>query len=127
MIGFTSCEMFKTKYKVSGRVTQNGEPVANANVSLKKRSGTTDANGAFILEDVVEGYHILNISKEVGTLKRTSSKAFMARAYEIEVSGDTSLNFLELPEPVFLEQESRRQNEYAILAWSRSNVEDFRE
>lgn len=127
MIGFTSCEMFKTKYNVSGRVTQNGEPVANANVSVKKRSGTTDANGSFTLEDVVEGNHILNITKEVGTLKRTRSEAFMARSYEIEVTRDTSLNFLELPEPVFLKQESRRQHEYANLAWNRSHAEDFRE
>jgi len=127
LIGFTSCDTFKTKYNVSGMVTQNGEPVKNANVSVNKRSSTTNADGSFTLEDVVEGNHILNITKEVGTLKKTSNEAFMARSYEIEVSGDTSLNFLELPDPVFLEQISRRQNEHAILAWSRSNAEDFRE
>ena len=127
LIGFTSCDTFKTKYNVSGMVTQNGEQVENANVSVKKRSGTTDANGSFILEDVVEGNHILNISKEVGTLKGTGSEAFMARSYEIEVSSDTSLEFLELPDPVFLEQKSRRQNENVTLSWNRSNAEDFRE
>lgn len=42
MIGFSSCEMFKTKYNVSGRVTQNGERFAKAVVFVKKRSGATD-------------------------------------------------------------------------------------
>jgi hypothetical protein len=114
---------------VSGVVFQNANPVSAAEVSIDQEESlntTTDAQGAFEINDVPRGQRKLTISKAGSGDPDTSSVSFVERSYEISVLEDLFLENLRLPSPVML-----YPAEFAAdgirLSWSHSDADDFRE
>lgn len=84
---------FKSGFRLSGRVTQRGEPVAGVNVRASGLDNdslgqmTTDADGAFVLPDLAAGRHLLQVGDDL-------ARTLFERT--LEIAADREL-VLELP------------------------------
>ncbi len=125
----TSCnkpEEIKTGTHVSGVLTSNGTPIANAMVNidgLKDFQATSDASGYFEIKNVPKGKH------SITAYKSDSDDSFIKQTYNIDIDNeDFVLKSFLLPNPVLIESITLDSiTNIATLVWNKSTAEDFRE
>jgi len=113
-------------FKVDGIVYQNGEPVNNAKVTIDNTinyTTYTNQNGEFIIENVNEGAHSIEIYKE----SQNDTNSYTMRTYDTSINSNTTLNNLELPTPVILLNPEQLSANSITLNWNPTDASDFRE
>ena len=113
-------------YKVSGYVYYQNSPISNVTASLDNKSNytvQTNDEGYFSIADVDNGNHQLKIYKSFPE----NGEGFSERTYDLSVNADVVLNSLRLPKAVQLHEPTIIGLDSIQIAWSPSDIEDFRE
>ncbi len=119
-----SCSKYKN-YNVSGKLLSDGIPVENAIVTidgLEQYKTTSSSDGFFIIENVSNGLHKLNVEKFY------TDSLFIKKSFDLDVNTDINYEELLLPNPVsLLSVTIDTSTNIATITWNKSNSEDFRE
>jgi len=111
-------------YKVAGKLANKKGPVENAKINIDGSlnwTTTSSSTGEFIIKDVSEGKHTLNIKHE------KDNGSFTEKSSELSVFSDITLDAIILPQPVFLFDPSDITVSSIKITWQSTYADDFYE
>ena len=111
-------------FKVSGKLIYNNKPLENATISLNDAVNYTtlsNINGDFQITKVPKGKYNFKIQKTF------ENGSFLSKTSSLEVNNDTNMDALLLPKGITIYPAKNITSSSAIISWSASNANDFRE